>query len=139
MTDDLFRGHGVEIRLNDSKADFLKIMETLERCGVSSGNKLYQSCHILHKQKRYAIVHFKEMFAFDGKNTDFSEEDKARRNLIVSLLIQWNLCTLVDENEKLEPIAPLSKIKVITHKQRDDWELIQKYSMGSKKRVSQKD
>jgi hypothetical protein len=114
--------------------DFLKVKETLTRIGVASrkDKKLFQSCHILHKQGRYAIVHFKELFALDGKPTDFSDEDKGRRNAICNLLSQWGLVKLIDPQASMEPVAPISQIKVITHKEKDDWELVTKYSIGKK-------
>jgi hypothetical protein len=136
MRDDLFRGHGIEIKLVDPKSGFLLIRETLTRIGVSSKreNKLYQSCHILHKQGRYAIVHFKEMFSLDGKQTDFSEEDKARRNKIAELLREWKLCTFVCPEEETQPRASLNQIKIIPHPEKKNWELIPKYQIGNKKR-----
>lgn len=136
MKDDLFKGCGVEIRLAEDD-DFLKVKETLTRMGISSppgkDKKLYQSCHILHKQGRYAIVHFKELFALDGKPSNFSEEDKARRNRIIQLIADWGLITLVDENDIKEPLAPLSFVKIIQYKDKDDWELVSKYSIGKRK------
>lgn len=125
----------VEIKLND-ESDFLKIKETLQRIGVASRkeNKLYQSCHILHKQGRYYIVHFKELFALDGKSTDFSEEDKGRRNTIASLLEEWNLLTIVDPSKVVEPRAPMSQIKIIAFKDKGNWELVAKYNIGKNKR-----
>jgi len=118
--------------------DFLKIKETLERVGIASrrDNTLYQSCHILHKQGRYAIVHFKEMFALDGKETDFTEEDRSRRNRIASLLEQWIPgCKIVSPPEMLQPMAAMNHIKVIAYKDRPNWKLVAKYSMGGKKKV----
>ena len=112
--------------------DFLKIRETLSRIGVASRKekKLYQSCHILHKQGRYYIVHFKELFALDGKQTNFSENDIARRNTISKLLKDWGLVELKGETE---PIAPLSQIKIISFKEKGDWTLETKYNIGTKK------
>tara|TARA_B100001778_G_C18586772_1_gene630251 strand:+ start:462 stop:863 length:402 start_codon:yes stop_codon:yes gene_type:complete len=112
--------------------DFLKVRETLSRIGVASRKekKLYQSCHILHKQGRYYIVHFKELFALDGKNTNLSENDIARRNTIVNLLNDWGLVNVVDE---AEPSAPLSQIKVISFKEKSDWALETKYNIGKKR------
>ena len=112
--------------------DFLKVRETLSRIGVASRKekKLYQSCHILHKQGRYYIVHFKELFALDGKNTNLSENDIARRNTIVNLLNDWGLVNVVDESE---PSAPLSQIKVISFKEKSDWALETKYNIGKKR------
>ena len=112
--------------------DFLKIRETLSRIGVASRKerKLYQSCHILHKQGKYYIVHFKELFALDGKDTNLSENDIARRNTIVNLLDDWGL---VDVLGKTEPAAPLSQIKVISYKEKSDWTLETKYNIGKKR------
>ena len=112
--------------------DFLKIRETLSRIGVASRKekKLYQSCHILHKQGRYYIVHFKELFALDGKQTNLSENDIARRNTISKLLKDWGLVELKGETE---PIAPLSQIKIISFKEKGDWTLETKYNIGTKR------
>ena len=112
--------------------DFLKIRETLSRIGVASRKekKLYQSCHILHNQGRYYIVHFKELFALDGKQTNLSENDIARRNTISKLLKDWGLVELKGETE---PIAPLSQIKIISFKEKGDWTLETKYNIGTKK------
>ena len=114
--------------------DFLKIRETLSRIGVASRKerKLNQSCHILHKQGRYYIVHFKELFALDGKDTNLSENDIARRNTIVKLLSDWGLVTMKGTPE---PIAPLSQIKIIAFKEKDEWILETKYNIGKKKEV----
>ena len=114
--------------------DFLKIRETLSRIGVASRKerKLYQSCHILHKQGKYYIVHFKELFALDGKDKNLSENDIARRNTIVKLLSDWGLVTMKDTPE---PIAPLSQIKIISFKEKDEWMLETKYNIGKKKEV----
>lgn len=115
--------------------DFLKVRETLTRIGVASRktNTLFQSCHILHKQGKYYIVHFKELFALDGKPFTFSEEDKGRRNAIANLLDEWGLVKLVDKNKSSEPLVPITKIKIIPFKEKDDWELIAKYNIGKKK------
>tara|TARA_B100000029_G_scaffold18769_1_gene18835 strand:+ start:306 stop:710 length:405 start_codon:yes stop_codon:yes gene_type:complete len=112
--------------------DFLKVRETLSRIGVASRKekKLYQSCHILHKQGRYYIVHFKELFALDGKKTNLSENDIARRNTIVNLLSDWGL---VDVNNVAEPAAPLSQIKVISFREKNDWMLETKYNIGKRR------
>lgn len=123
----------VEIRL-EHEDDFLKVRETLTRIGISSpkDKKLYQSCHILHKRGKYYIVHFKELFALDGKNTNFSEEDEARRNTITKLLADWGLVTLVsslDENN----MCPMNQIKIISYREKDDWELIAKYNIGNRR------
>ena len=114
--------------------DFLKIRETLSRIGVASRKerKLYQSCHILHKQGKYYIVHFKELFALDGKDTNLSENDIARRNTIVKLLSDWSLVTMKGTPE---PIAPLSQIKIIAFKEKNEWMLETKYNIGKKKEV----
>ena len=114
--------------------DFLKVRETLTRIGVASRKDkiLYQSCHILHKQGRYYIVHFKELFALDGKDTNLSENDIARRNTIVKLLSDWGL---VNMKGTPEPIAPLSQIKIISFKEKNDWILETKYNIGKKKEV----
>ena len=114
--------------------DFLKIRETLSRIGVASRKerKLYQSCHILHKQGEYFIVHFKELFALDGKNTNLSENDIARRNRIAALLSDWGL---VDVKGNTNPIAPLSQIKIISFKEKDEWILETKYNIGKKREV----
>ena len=112
--------------------DFLKIRETLSRIGVASRKDkiLYQSCHILHKQGKYFIVHFKELFALDGKNTNLSENDIARRNTIAKLLGDWGL---VNIKGTLEPIAPLSQIKIIAFKEKNEWTLETKYNIGKKR------
>ena len=123
----------VEVRLDDPQ-DFLKIKETLTRIGVSSrvGNKLYQSCHILHKQGKYFIVHFKELFALDGKETNLSDNDIARRNTITKLLKDWELVEVVGD---LNDLAPLSQIKIISFKEKDEWNLETKYNIGKKREV----
>lgn len=130
---DIFNGVGLEIKLRDTE-DFLKIRETLTRIGIASkkDKTLYQSCHILHKQGHYAIVHFKEMFLLDGKSSDFSEEDKARRNTIANLLHDWELYDLVDEAKSEIPTAPMNQIKVLSHKEKNDWKLVSKYTIGKK-------
>jgi hypothetical protein len=124
----------VEVTLKNED-DFLKIRETLTRIGVSSrkNKTIYQSCHILHKQGRYYIVHFKELFALDGKPSNFGEEDIARRNTIANLLAEWGLVGLVDTNKSSDPVAPLSQIKVLPYKEKDEWELVAKYNLGKKK------
>lgn len=115
--------------------DFLKIKETLTRIGVASKleKKLIQSCHVLHKQGRYAIVHFKELFALDGKETDFSEEDKARRNAIAKLLEEWELLKILNPKIVEDPIAPISSIKIISYKEKHEWTLTSKYNIGRKR------
>lgn len=123
----------VEVSLSEPD-DFLKVRETLTRIGVASRKerKLYQSCHILHKQGRYYIVHFKELFALDGKKTNLTLNDVQRRNRIVQLLCDWGLITIVDTS-KVEDIAPLNQIKVLSFKDKDDWTLESKYNIGRKK------
>jgi len=125
------QGDMLEITLKQPD-DFLKVRETLSRIGVASRKekKLYQSCHILHKQGKYFIVHFKELFALDGKNTNLSENDIARRNTIVNLLNDWGL---VDVMGQAEPAAPLSQIKVISFKEKSEWLLETKYNIGKKR------
>jgi hypothetical protein len=124
----------VEVRIGDDD-DFLKIRETLTRIGVASrkDKTIYQSCHILHKQGRYYIVHFKELFALDGKPSNFGDEDKGRRNTIANLIAEWGLVTLVDSNKTKEPLAPLSQIKVLPHREKNEWNLVAKYNIGKKK------
>tara|TARA_Y100000114_G_scaffold142110_1_gene148420 strand:+ start:924 stop:1322 length:399 start_codon:yes stop_codon:yes gene_type:complete len=124
----------VEVTLNTSE-DFLKVKETLTRIGIASvkDKKLFQSCHILHKQGKYYIVHFKELFALDGKTTNFSEEDEGRRNTIANLISQWDLVKIVDPKKTSQNIAPLSSIKVISYSDKSEWDLIAKYNIGRKK------
>lgn len=119
----------------EKEDDFLKIRETLSRIGVASRKEqeLYQSCHILHKRGRYYIVHFKELFKLDGKPTNIDENDIARRNTIVNLLEQWSLVKVVDSSKIVEPKAPLSQIKIIPYKEKNQWNLITKYSIGTNK------
>ena len=123
----------LEVRLREPD-DFLKIRETLSRIGVASRKerKLYQSCHILHEQGRYYIVHFKELFALDGKETNLSDNDIARRNTITKLLKDWELVEVVGE---LNDLAPLSQIKIISFKEKDEWNLETKYNIGKKREV----
>jgi hypothetical protein len=125
--------HMLEVVLKEPD-DFLKIRETLSRIGVASRKekKLYQSCHILHKQGKYYIVHFKELFALDGKNTNLSENDISRRNRIATLLADWGL---VEISAETDPIAPLSQIKIISFKEKNDWILETKYNIGKKREV----
>lgn len=122
----------VEVRLSEPD-DFLKVRETLTRIGVASRKekKLYQSCHILHKQGRYFIVHFKELFALDGKYANLTTNDVQRRNRIAKLLTDWNLIQVVDENSILN-IAPLNQIKVLPYKEKSEWVLEQKYNIGKR-------
>tara|TARA_R100001443_G_scaffold102620_1_gene110845 strand:+ start:469 stop:864 length:396 start_codon:yes stop_codon:yes gene_type:complete len=130
--EDIFSGLGVEITLKE-KDDFLKIRETLTRIGVSSrkDNKLFQSCHILHKRGRYSIMHFKELFILDGLDSDISDSDVARRNTIVNLLDEWDLLDIVDKDCCQEPKASLGQIKIISHRDKNDWELVPKYHIGN--------
>ncbi len=123
----------VEVVLNEPD-DFLKVRETLTRIGVASrrDRKLYQSCHILHKQGKYYIVHFKELFALDGKNTNLSLNDVQRRNRIAQLLSDWGLISIVDKSQ-IEDVAPLNQIKVLSYKDKGEWTLESKYNIGRKK------
>ena len=123
--------HMLEVGLKEPD-DFLKVREPLSRIGVASRKerKLYQSCHILHKQGRYYIVHFKELFALDGKQTNLSENDIARRNTIANLLNDWGLVNVLGNSEN---VAPLSQIKVLSYREKDDWTLETKYNIGKKK------
>jgi hypothetical protein len=124
----------VEVTL-PSQDSFLKVKETLTRIGVASKKDkiLYQSCHILHKQGKYYIVHFKELFILDGKANTLSEEDASRRNTIVNLLEEWGLVKAVNPERVQDPVAPLSQIKVLPHKEKDEWSLVAKYSIGKRK------
>ncbi len=126
----------VEVSLREQD-DFLKVRETLTRIGVSSRKEkvLYQSCHILHKQGRYVILHFKELFALDGKPSTITENDIQRRNAIANLLEEWGLVKILkDEKEKIQDnLAPLHQIKIIAFKEKNDWELVSKYTIGKKK------
>lgn len=128
----------VEIRLNDSE-DFLKVRETLTRIGVASkkDKTLYQSCHILHKQGKYYLVHFKEMFMLDGKPSNFSEEDKARRNTIANLLHEWELVDLIDETKTKEPTIGISQLKIIPFSEKKEWVLVPKYNIGGSKKKTE--
>jgi hypothetical protein len=133
IKEDIFRGFGVEIKLKQPD-DFLKVRETLTRIGVPSKKDkvLYQSCHILHKQGRYAILHFKELFGLDGKPNNMTEEDVSRRNTIANLLWEWDLIELVDPDKTKDPVSPISQIKILPFKEKDQWKLTPKYSIGSK-------
>ena len=124
----------LEVRLK-SPDDFLKVKETLTRIGVSSKreNKLYQSCHILHKRGKFYIVHFKELFALDGLPTDMDDMDVGRRNTIANLLEEWGLVEIVDPSKSAEPIASLAQMKIIPYKDKPNWELVPKYHIGKKK------
>lgn len=123
----------VEVDL-EGEESFLKIRETLTRIGIASRkeNKLFQSIHILHKRGKYYLVHFKELFALDGKETDFTEEDRARRNKIVTLLRDWNLLTINDEEKVKSPMASMNQIKVLSYAEKSKWQLESKYSIGRK-------
>ena len=114
--------------------DFLKIRETLTRIGVASrkDKTLYQSCHILHKQGKYYIVHFKELFSLDGKPTDLTENDIARRNTVTNLLEDWELIKIVNKEKTKEPTVSLSQVKILSHKEKNDWQLVPKYNIGKK-------
>ena len=124
----------IEVKLTNDD-DFLKVRETLTRIGVASrkDRTLYQSCHILHKQGRYFIVHFKELFALDGKPTDFEDADIGRRNAIANLLAEWGLIQLLEPEKSKDPIAPISQIKVLPYKEKDQWTLTPKYNIGKKR------
>lgn len=132
QNEDIFKGVGIEVDL-PSPDSFLKVKETLTRIGISSRKekKLYQTCHILHKQGRYAILHFKELFILDGKKNTFTEEDLARRNTIVKLLEEWELVSIADE-APLGEAAPLNQIKILSHKEKGNWTLEAKYNIGKK-------
>lgn len=123
----------VEVKLKTDE-DFLKVRETLTRIGVASKKDkiLYQSCHILHKQGLYYIVHFKELFALDGKPSNFSSDDVARRNTIANLIAEWGLVELVDVEKTKDPVAAMSQVKIIPHKEKNEWELVTKYNIGRK-------
>ena len=124
----------LEVTLNQPD-DFLKVRETLTRIGVASrkDKTLFQSCHILHKQGKYYIVHFKELFALDGKTTNFTENDQARRNSIANLLAEWELVELVETDKSAEPTVPLSQLKILSFKEKDEWNLTPKYNIGNKR------
>lgn len=130
----------IEVKIKEPD-DFLKVRETLSRIGVDSkladdqGRKtLYQSCHILHKQGHYYIIHFKELFLLDGKRSDFTEEDRGRRNTIANLLGDWGLVELVSPEKSKEPVVPLRYIKILSYKEKSDWNLVAKYTIGKAKR-----
>jgi hypothetical protein len=127
----------LEVKLKNED-DFLKVKETLTRIGVASrkDKTLYQSCHILHKRGKYYIVHFKELFALDGKNTDFEDNDLGRRNAIANLLSEWGLVEIVNKDKSSLPIAPLSQIKIISYKEKNEWELTAKYNIGKKREAN---
>ena len=124
----------VEVTLNEPD-DFLKVRETLTRIGVASRKekKIYQSCHILHKQGRYFLVHFKELFALDGKHANLTSNDVQRRNRIAQLLVDWGLVGILN-SDIIQDVAPLNQIKVLSYKDKGDWQLETKYNIGSKKK-----
>ena len=125
----------------EKEDDFLKIRETLSRIGVASrrDQELFQSCHILHKRGKYYIVHFKELFALDGKSTNIDENDIGRRNTICNLLQQWSLIKVIDNDKIKEPTAPLSQVKIIPFKEKVQWKLTTKYSIGRNKNLNKPD
>ena len=124
----------IEVKLKQPD-DFLKVRETLTRIGIASRKEktLFQSCHILHKQGKYYIGHFKELFALDGKTSNFSENDEARRNTVANLLSEWELISLAEPEKSAEPTVPLSQLKILSFKEKDEWELTPKYNIGNKK------
>lgn len=134
MNEDVFKGYGVEVTLTNPD-DFLILRETLTRIGIPSSTekKLTQTCHLLHKRGRYAIMHFKEMFGIDGKNTTIEADDLLRRNTIVQLLSDWGLCE-INEPYKVEQKLELSKIKIVQFEEKKKWELVPKYHFGSGKK-----
>ena len=130
--------YGIEDMLEISfkeNDDFLKIRETLTRIGVASrkDKTLYQSCHILHKRGRYYLVHFKELFALDGKESSITENDLGRRNAIAKLLEEWEHLSIINVSKAQEPLAPMSQIKVLPHKEKSEWDLVAKYNIGNAK------
>lgn len=132
MSEDLFNGLGIEVDINNSD-NFLKIAETLTRIGYASKDKkLFQSAHILHKRGRYAIMHFKELFILDGKDTDLSSNDLERRNTITKLLEDWGLLKILNHDSVINQ-APIGQIKIISHADKKNWELVPKYSIGNRK------
>lgn len=134
LKEDVFNGYGVEVSLTNPD-DFLIIRETLTRIGIQSHKekKLVQSCNILHKRGRYAIMHFKEMFGIDGKKTDLTDDDLMRRNTVVKLVSEWGLCEILDE-EKVKDSLELSKVKIVPYEEKHEWNLVPKYHFGSKKK-----
>lgn len=133
VENDIFRNLGVEITIA-REDDFLKVKETLTRIGIAAkkDNTLYQSCHILHKRGRYAIMHFKELFLLDYKPTEFSDEDLARRNTIVNLLAEWDLVKIVDDSKCQDPVADMRNIKILPYSQKKNWDLRSKYTIGNR-------
>ena len=132
-SEDIFKGVGIEVSL-PTPDSFLKVKETLTRIGISSRKekKLYQTCHILHKQGRYAILHFKELFILDGKKDTFIEEVASRRNTIVNLLEEWELVSVIQTEKAQDPVAQLNQIKILSHKEKSNWTLEAKYNIGKK-------
>ena len=132
-SEDIFKGVGIEITL-PTPDSFLKVKETLTRISISSRKEktLYQTCHILHKQGRYAILHFKELFILDGKTDTFIDEDASRRNTIVNLLEEWGLVAVVETEKAQDPVAQLNQIKILSHKEKGNWTLQPKYNIGKK-------
>ena len=130
----------IEVTLKEPD-DFLKVRETLTRIGIASRKEktIFQSCHILHKQGKYYILHFKELFALDGKTTNFSENDEARRNTVANLLAEWELISLVDPDKSADPTVPLSQLKILSFKEKDEWELTPKYNIGNKRDSDEND
>jgi len=131
MNDDVFNGLGVVITL-PSDDSFLKVKETLTRMGIMSkrDKKLYQSCHILHKRGQYAILHFKEMFILDGKNSTFDDDDRQRRNTIVNLLREWGLVDVEGQEDELNHGSAVSALKILPYRDKGEWELVPKYNIG---------
>ena len=131
---DIFNGYGVEVYIDEN--DFLKIKETLSRIGVLSkrDKTLFQSTHILHKQGRYVIIHFKELFGLDNKSHDISDNDIARRNTIVRLLEDWDLLEIVDPESCSSPIVPINEIKILSYKEKNEYNLVSKYNIGKVKK-----
>lgn len=134
MNEDIFNGFGVEVFIDEN--DFLKIKETLSRIGVLSkkDNTLYQSCHILHKQGRYVIIHFKELFGLDNKIHEISENDIARRNTITKLLEDWELLEIRNPDVCKTPLIPISQLKILPYKEKSNYNLVSKYNIGKVKR-----
>ena len=130
----------IEVTLKEPD-DFLKVRETRTRIGIASRKEktIFQSCHILHKQGKYYILHFKELFALDGKTTNFSENDEARRNTVANLLAEWELISLVEPDKSADPTVPLSQLKILSFKEKDEWELTPKYNIGNKRDSDEND
>jgi hypothetical protein len=134
MNENIFNGFGVEVFIDEN--NFLKIKETLSRIGVLSkkDNTLYQSCHILHKQGRYVIIHFKELFGLDNRVHDISENDIARRNTIVNLLEDWELLEIRNPEVSKSPLVPINQIKILSYKEKNEYNLVSKYNIGKVKK-----